>query len=226
MSSSPEASWKSVRGDEWWWSGNPALSGSLSQAISVFSIDNTFDGTARQLWTVLDATARQFPHLQVQCIYDPRTKDLLDQLQNQGLLRWTDVRNPCCRYAGIEFVQGSTRDLQCDLQCIPGDQSVRLKSRGGSTAVALTIALFMAGMLVVIRGGAALLREITDSYGYYRSDDLLVGAAECLAGLVCVAIAAWWHRTRAARDARAPQRRQFRSPSLSPIDGTPSDPSQ
>jgi hypothetical protein len=204
MPPSSQASWRSVRGDQWWWSGNPALSGSLNQAISVFSIDDTFDGTVRQLWTVLDATARQFPHLQIQCAYDARTKDVLDQLQDQGLLRWTDVRNPCSRYAGIELVQGSTTGLQCNA----GDQAQgkcgigRSKSAGGSTAAVPWITLFAAGMLILISGAAALLRGINDSYGYSRSDDFLAGAARCAVGLICIAVSAvGWRRKRLRRDA-------------------------
>jgi hypothetical protein len=191
MSSSSQASWRSVRVDEWWWSANPALNGSLNQAISVFSIDNTFDGTARQLWAVLDATARQFPHLQIHCIYDARTKDVLDQLQNQGLLRWTDVRNPCSQYAGIEFVQGSMGDLPC----IPREESIRLKPRGASAAVALRIALFMVGTFFLINGGSELLRGITDSHGYSRLEELCFGAAQCLVGPICLAISARGRRT-------------------------------
>jgi len=191
MPSLRQASWRSVGGDEWWWSANPALNGSLNQAISVFSIDNTFDGTARQLWAVLDATARQFPHLQIHCIYDARTKDVLDHLQNQGLLRWTDVRNPCSCYAGIEFIGGSMDNVPC----IALEKAVQLEPHGANATVVFRVASLTAGVFFLISGGAALLRGITDPQGDSRSDDLLFGAAQCVVGPICLAISARRHRT-------------------------------
>jgi hypothetical protein len=100
MTSVPKQLWTTSRGDEWWCS-NPGLSGSLDWPIRVFKIDDPVGGTAPQLW----ALRAQFPDLEIQCAYDPSTKTLLDQLQQEGLLRWSDVGNPHSRYARIEVLR-------------------------------------------------------------------------------------------------------------------------
>jgi hypothetical protein len=56
-------------------------------------IDDLVDGTALQLWTLPHSTLPSFPDLEIQCRYDAATKRLLDQLQQDGLLRWSDAGN-------------------------------------------------------------------------------------------------------------------------------------
>jgi hypothetical protein len=105
MASSPSARWESHRGDEWWWSAAPNIEGSLNPATATFSVDQPPDDNAARLWALLAATSDQFPDLQMECGYDARIKVLLDQLQAEGKLRWSDAGHPHSRYARIEVVQ-------------------------------------------------------------------------------------------------------------------------
>lgn len=201
MSSSPTAFWKTVRNDEWWWSGTPTLSGSLYQGIRVFSIDNTFGGTAQQLWAVLEATARQFPRFQILCIYDARTKESLDQLQHEGRLRWSDAGNPYSSYAGIDFIRAgspSAHGAQASGLLEPEDQPQAIHA-GAVASGAFSAVSSLVALALVIGGTVALLSGMNDPYRSYGSDRWLTGAAEILIGVMCIAAAIHWRPTRAAR---------------------------
>jgi hypothetical protein len=200
MSASPAPSWKTARGDEWWWTGTPTLVGSLYEAISVFAIDNPFGGTPQQLRAVLQATAGQFPEMQIHCMYDERTTCILDELQREGLLRWTDVGNPYSRYASIELVKPT-----CVAKAAAGEQD--LPSPGASRPGLGGVAALAVGILFLIRGALVLLRGAIEPYGYSRPDDLFFGTVGFPIGLICVAVAVHLRRTRRRNAGSNPPRR-------------------
>jgi hypothetical protein len=70
-----------------------------------FSIDDHAEDNAAQLWNLIEATIEQFKGFNIECSYDAQTKELLNELQANGMLRWSDIDNPHSHYARIEFVQ-------------------------------------------------------------------------------------------------------------------------
>jgi len=205
--SSSQPSWKTARGDEWWWTGTPTLVGSLYESISVFAIDNPFAGTPHQFRAVLQVTAEQFPELQIHCIYDDQMKNTLDQLQQTGLLRWADVGNPYSQYAAIELVTDRDPRTADDDEDAPPEHAPA-RSRRALTA----LGAFVVGLLFLIRGALVLLRGVYDSYGYSRPDDLFFGVVGFPVGFICLAVALHLRRT---RPPRAPDKRKGRELSSS-----------
>ena len=103
MKTNGRAGWESSRGDDWWWTTAPQRTGSLNPATSTFSIDEAPRESARLLWDVLVRTAEQFQGVKIACAYDGKVGSLLDQLQREGKVRWSDADNPHSRYARITF---------------------------------------------------------------------------------------------------------------------------
>ncbi len=95
------ACWESSRGDDWWWTTAPHRAGSLNPATSTFYIDEPPRESARVLLGLLARTAEQFQGMQIVCAYDDEVRALLDQLQREGELSWSDAGNPNSRYAQI-----------------------------------------------------------------------------------------------------------------------------
>jgi hypothetical protein len=107
MASPPSARWESHRGDDWWWSSAPTIVGSLNSATETFSVDEPPDDSTARLWTLLAATCEQFSKLKIECRCSARVKALLDRLQAEGKLRWSDAGHPYSRYARIDLIKRS-----------------------------------------------------------------------------------------------------------------------
>ena len=104
--------WKTTRGEEWWWSGDPAVAGDLDRPTSTFSIETLVPCGPEELWGMLRSTAEQFPDLAIQCRYDDRVKAMLDRLQSHRRLKWVGAGHPRSQYARVEMAKPPEDDAE------------------------------------------------------------------------------------------------------------------
>jgi hypothetical protein len=103
-----EQMWKTLRGDEWWYSDQfVEAGGSLDIRASppVFyfglKVANPDLFAANLLLYYVRRTQAEFGEYQVWCCLDPVVEPLLKELADRGQLQWQPITFPAERYAQI-----------------------------------------------------------------------------------------------------------------------------
>jgi hypothetical protein len=108
---SPKPEWKSQRGDAWWWSDSPDLCAMANAATRTLEIGKPNEPNPQHLWLLIRATRDQFPDLTIWLAYDAEVRKQLDSLQDERLLRWSNVDNPYSHFAEITINDPKCKNL-------------------------------------------------------------------------------------------------------------------